>query len=543
MSAPITTQFGDAVPPAPRHSVTVHMPGWANAERFGADSSSVIAAFKNAYPRMKPHPDIISLAEAVLEHVQAAGQACFLFSSLQSARECIQYSTSSKRDNDKDKRPVASDQISVRSFIAKDRVYAVIFPLDKRSIVAGFWSTPGAGISSRFAEANLDALGRLTEVAVTEYEVHRQNFDGPIHQLLRQRIVSHLERARSNLPLQPGPSTGDVYLYQSGMASIYKPHTYMLNLYHGTTVLFGMAFTNTITAFEEYGPNYKFFGLGTDQDLLDLHAFLEHERTHGRKVQAIWTEFPANPILVTPDLDRLRALADEYDVVLAVDDTIGSWANIDITSKADLLVTSLTKSFNGYADVIAGSAILNPSSRKYRVLKPLFDEYYIPELYVDDAEAIERNSRDYLLRTARLNTNASSLVKYLALCAKDPHSAVSRVYYPSINPSGKHYTQVMRSETPEFKPGYGCLFSVELSDLSATRAFYDTINVHKGPHLGAPFTLAIAYTMCVYRNRLDWAAEYGLKPTQIRIAAGLEDTDTLLEDFRVAVEAANRAQD
>jgi len=58
------------------------------------------------------------------------------------------------------------------------------------------------------------------------------------------------------------------------MAAIYKPHSYMLKLYQGMTVLFGMAFMNTITAFEEFGSSYKFFGLGTDDDLHDLEIFL-----------------------------------------------------------------------------------------------------------------------------------------------------------------------------------------------------------------------------------------------------------------------------
>jgi cystathionine gamma-synthase len=83
-------------------------------------------------------------------------------------------------------------------------------------------------------------------------------------------------------------------------------------------------------------------------------------------------------------------------------------------------VTLLTKSFNGYADVIAGSVVLNPVSRKYHELKPLFDKYYILKLYINDTEAIERNSRDYLPYTIKLNYNASSLVQYLKSCAGRP---------------------------------------------------------------------------------------------------------------------------
>lgn len=118
------------------------------------------------------------------------------------------------------------------------------------------------------------------------------------------------------------------------MASIYKPHSYLLksSQHRGSTVLFGMAFMNTLTAFEEFGPQCKFLGNGTKDDLRALEEFLREEREASRKVQTIWAEFPANPLLVTPDVSRLRELADEYDVVLGIDDTIGSWANIDITA-------------------------------------------------------------------------------------------------------------------------------------------------------------------------------------------------------------------
>lgn len=86
------------------------------------------------------------------------------------------------------------------------------------------------------------------------------------------------------------------------------------------------------------------------------------------------------------------------------------------------------------------------------------------------------------------------------------------------------------------------MFSVELVDVSAAQTFYDNLNVHKSVHFAAPFTLALPYTFCGFKKRLDWAAGLGLRPTQIRIAPGLEDTDLLLEDLKVAVAAANECK-
>ena len=438
-------------------------------------------------------------------------------------------------------KPLAPDEISLRAFLAKDRFAAVIFPREKLPLVARFWSTTGVSVSSRFAEANLGHLNSIQEILIATLDTRNPYFDGDAHQTLRERIVSYFHRAPLD-PLRSKVKPDDVYLYQSGMASIYKPHTYMQEKYGGRSVLFGMAFMDTIVTMEEFGADNGFFGLGTDEDLRALDAYLRESRAKGRRVQAIWAEFPANPLLVTPDVARLRALATKHDVVLAIDDTIGSWANIDLLAVADLLVTSITKSFNGYADAIGGAAVLNPASPKYRELKALFAARYVPEFYVDDAVAIERNSRDYLTRSATLNANALRVVEALQARAEDSSSAVRQVHYPTTNPSGAHYRQFMRPATADFVPGFGCVFSIELDDLATTRAFYEALDVHKSVHLGAPFTLAFAYTMCAYKRKLDWAARFGLRPTQIRVSVGLEDGDGLVKIFLAAVAAADEVK-
>ncbi|KAH7124753.1 hypothetical protein EDB81DRAFT_890198 [Dactylonectria macrodidyma] len=104
----------------------------------------------------------------------------------------------------------------------------------------------------------------------------------------------------------------------------------------------------------------------------------------------------------------------------------------------DILVTSITKSLNGYADAIRGTTILNPASPKYHELKPTFDAHYVPEFYIDDAEAIERNSRDYLARTAKLNSNASAVAGFLSIRAvripySDPKPIVYAVSYFNLS--------------------------------------------------------------------------------------------------------------
>ncbi|KAH7333352.1 pyridoxal phosphate-dependent transferase [Rhexocercosporidium sp. MPI-PUGE-AT-0058] len=519
MSTKLQTPHLGSLPPHPRHAITIHMPGWASMLRLMERDPSFIQATTSFYPRIVPHKD-----------VKAEGQAVLLFSAPESATECKKYATSSARGDD----ALAPEDITIKLLDINVRFYAVFYPITKMSIVAQFWINPGVGISSRLAEESLKHLDLLHEV--TEDEPAPIVEISPADKILRERIAGLLERA----PIAPRKAqvmAEDVYLFQTGMASIYTLHQFLLSKYNAQSVLFGFAFHSTPHIFEDFGPGYKFLGLGTAEELLELEEYLKAEKKEGRKIQALWTEFPANPLITTPDLARLRELATEYDFILIVDDTVGSFCNIDLLGDdgADIVVSSLTKSFSGYADVMAASAVLNPSSAKYAGLKALFEEKYQNRFYSGDAETLEKNSRDYMARSAILNNNALSLVNYLQTQAEDPNSSVAKVYYPTTSPTLPFYTSRMCKPTADFTPGYGCLLTVELKTVEATQAFYNNLNVHIGPHLGAHLTLALPYVKALYGKQLDWAGERDLRETQIRVAVGLEETELLLGDFKAAL--------
>ena len=101
-----------------------------------------------------------------------------------------------------------------------------------------------------------------------------------------------------------------MYLYQTGMASIYSVHQYLLSVYNAKSVLFGFAFHSTPHVLEDFGPGFKFLGNGTPEEIDELEQYLKGEAKEGRKIQAVWLEFPSNPNLSTPDIGRLRKLAD-----------------------------------------------------------------------------------------------------------------------------------------------------------------------------------------------------------------------------------------
>lgn len=448
------------------------------------------------------------------------------------AAECKAFATSPLRQD----LVAKAEDITIRIFDIDVRLYAVFFPLAKTPAVQPFWTHSGAGISSRLAEESLKHLELLHEVTGDEPASRVQ--ESPAHDEVRERVAQLLERSPISIrDRKVAPK--DVFLYQTGMSVIYQVHQYLLRKYNAKSVLYGCAFFSTPHVLENFGPGYMHFGRNNEADLDALVVYLKDEAKNGRKIQALWTEIPANPLLESPDLPTLRKLADEYDFVLIVDDTVGSFCNIDVLDVADIIVTSLTKSFSGYADVMAASAVLNPSSKRYPELQTLFEQQFENHFHPGDAETLAHNSRDYLPRSAILNNNALQLVEYLQSLTTNPKSSVKAVHYPTTSSTLPLYEMYMRPSTPDFTPGYGCLFSIELETIEQTIAFYNALNVHNGPHLGAHLTLAVPYPQLIYSKDLNFAEQFGMKFTQIRIAVGLEDTEMLKEEFANALESSD----
>lgn len=221
-----------------------------------------------------------------------------------------------------------------------------------------FWRLAGVGISSRLAEFCCNHLSVLLDITgITNRPINhlvQSRWTDPSHRKLCQRISSLLKRAPSSKEQYDCVARDDVYLYQSGMSAIYHAQQLLLEWRGAQSIVFGFPYELTLKLLEIYGPSTKFYPFGTEEELDLLQEYLDAEFSQGRSVQAIWCECPSNPLLKTADLRRIRGLADKYNFALVVDETIGGFANVDVLGVADIIVTSLTKSFNGFADVMGG---------------------------------------------------------------------------------------------------------------------------------------------------------------------------------------------
>ena len=169
-----------------------------------------------------------------------------------------------------------------------------------------------------------------------------------------------------------GLSVDDVYLYPSGMSSIFNTHRAMLKCRGSKkSICFGCVdscqpslkassadtvsfpYIDTLKILEKWGPGCMFYGHGSSGDIDDI----EKRCQDGETFLALFCEFPGNPLLKTPDIGRLRLLADRYGFAIVIDETIGNFLNVHVLPYADVVVSSLTKVFSGDSNVMGGRSV------------------------------------------------------------------------------------------------------------------------------------------------------------------------------------------
>ncbi len=320
-------------------------------------------------------------------------------------------------------------------------------------------------------------------------------------------------------------SEGDVYLYPCGMNAIFNAHQLLLETRGQLqSISFGFPYIDTLKILQKFGPGCLFYGNGSSEDLDNLEERLKG----GERFLALFAEFPGNPLLKSPDLQRIRRLSLEYDFAVVIDETIGNFINVHVLPFADIVVSSLTKIFTGECNVMGGSGIFNPQGPYYSKLKQAAATQYEDNYWAEDVLFMERNSRDFISRIGRINHNAEIICQILV-----SYPCVKQVFYPKHNESRPFYDAC---RTPN--GGYGGLLSVVFQRHEQAVKFFDTIDTAKGPSLGTNFTLSSPYVILAHFGELEWARSFGVDPDLVRISVGLEETEDLKKVFQEALKTA-----
>ncbi|KAI9438721.1 PLP-dependent transferase [Lactarius indigo] len=578
--APSENPLGNSIPAFTEHAISVSLPTWRDNVGYEEGEARVIDAMQTGYPRFFINLDIRKLSALLEQKFGTPSESSLLFPSRKSAEACRAF--------------LAARDVLARvvQHCISDRlcVFHVLFPRDQFSTAKQFWQHTGLGISSRLATRCLSALasassptsstpphfkpgahrhyaskparepsGGTTEPLGTDQSVYLEqrygrNLDVAAAELakgaMRRRIAGVLVRDESaaggEAEVEVAQSVRgvavtehDVFLFPTGMSAIWSAHQLALDVRGAKkSVCFGFPYTDTLKVLEKWGPGCYFLGHGLDSSIDELEEILEAEQAknpHEPPILALFTEFPSNPLLRSADLSRLRALADKYDFLIVIDDSIGNFINVETLPFADMVATSLSKLFSGDSNVMGGSLVLNPARKHYAALKERLITRYEDIYFDEDAIFMERNSRNFSQRAAKIDANAERVCDLLYASSQEPSSPITEVFYPKWQTAAHYAARRLPGG------GFGGLFSLTFASPRAAEAFFDALACDKGPSLGTNFTLACPYTILAHYGELDWAARYDVPSSLVRVSVGLEDPEWLHDVFASAVRAAEEA--
>lgn len=311
------------------------------------------------------------------------------------------------------------------------------------------------------------------------------------------------------------------FAFGSGMAAI----TAVLSLFKsgdriviGSNV-YGGTFRVLDKVFNNFGITY------TIADTLDLDAF---EKAIADDVVAVLMESPANPLMFVTDLKAVSEIARRHGILTIVDNTFMTpYLQKPLELGADIIVHSATKYLGGHSDLVAGLVVVNDEKLAERIA--FLQNATGGVLGPFDSFLLLRGIKTLGVRMDRHCSNAQYIAEYLQ---KSP--AVSKVYYPGLESDSGYEVNSRQARAG------GGMISFELAEGYDHRKFLSSTKIIAlAESLGGVESLVCHPASMTHASiPKDIREKVGITDGLIRLSAGIEDKDDLVEDIEQALEAS-----
>jgi cystathionine gamma-synthase/methionine-gamma-lyase len=319
--------------------------------------------------------------------------------------------------------------------------------------------------------------------------------------------------------------------YASGMAAL---HAALLacELSPGSTILasrdlYGATLDLLVQIFGQFDVKT------VTADFSDLPALAA--KAEEVKPRVLVAETISNPLLKLCDIDACAAIARAHHARLIVDNTFASpYLCRPLEHGADFSVHSATKYMSGHADAMGGVVIVRESFDQAALISVM--KLAGGVLGPWEAHEILRGIKTLGLRIERSCANAHRIATQLST-----HPRVARVYYPGL-PGAELPETLQRILLP---PYAGAIISIVLAEDSREAAFrfMDALRVCvRATSLGDIFTGVLHPASSSHREMSpSRRRQAGITDGMVRISAGIEDLQDLLNDLHQALDASSNS--
>ncbi|MDQ3855920.1 MAG: PLP-dependent aspartate aminotransferase family protein [Chloroflexota bacterium] len=318
--------------------------------------------------------------------------------------------------------------------------------------------------------------------------------------------------------------SGDSVVFGSGMAAI-----------HASLLAVGVGTGSTVVASRDlYGVTMSLFNnvfapMGVRMVYADLSNSDEaREVIERERPVAVYCETLSNPLLRLVDLAALGELCRPQRAALLVDNTFATPLLLrPLELGADVSVTSTTKYLGGHGDVVGGAAagawdVCGRMASLAVTLGGVAGPF--------DAWLTLRGIRTLGLRVPRQCENALVLAQAL-----EGHPKVARVHYPGLESHPQHELAKRL-----LHDRYGGMVAFELREdtVEAANRFLSALQLCiAATSLGDVYTLVLHPVNSSHLNVSPEVRERsGIRPGLLRLSAGIEDSQDLLDDLLQALD-------
>ena len=268
------------------------------------------------------------------------------------------------------------------------------------------------------------------------------------------------------------------------------------------------------------------FGLETT--FVELTYYGNWEAAIKPETKLLFLETPSNPLTTVADIQRLADLAHTHDCLLVVDNCFCTPVlQLPFELGADIVIHSATKYLDGQGRCVGG-AVIGGEKRLEDVFG--FLRTAGPTMSPFNAWVFLKGLETLAVRMRAHCENAMKIADWLQHQPK-----VETVYYPGLKSHPQHELAGRQQS------GYGGIVSFVVKGgqanawklIDATRLYSITANLGD-----TKSTITHPATTTHHRLSDEQRADAGITDGLIRISAGLEDAEDLLNDLEIGLSAA-----
>lgn len=285
-----------------------------------------------------------------------------------------------------------------------------------------------------------------------------------------------------------------------------------------TDDLYGGSYRLFTKIFEDFGLKFHFVGMNDPKNIASLI---------NKNTKLIWVETPTNPMMNVIDIKAISSLANEQQILVAVDNTFASpYLQQPLKMGADIVMHSATKYLAGHSDVVLGSLVIKDKELAERIgfIQNASGAVCGPM----DSFLTLRGIKTLHVRMQRHCENASAIALYLK-----KHPKIEKVYWPGFDDHPNH--AVAKAQMRDF--GGMLSFVTKGADYDAAIRIVEQLKLFTlAESLGGIESLAGHPASMTHASIPKKIREKsGVVDALIRLSVGIEDVRDLIADLEQAI--------